>query len=46
MHYAFNFAIYAARSEQYRQAYAYFFNEVSRLLQMRSWGFLDDLKVN
>ena len=28
MHYAVNFAIYAARSEQYRQAYIYFINEV------------------
>ena len=28
MHYALNFVIYAARSEQYRQAYTYFINEV------------------
>ena len=27
-HYTANFAIYAARSEQYRQAYIYFINEV------------------
>ena len=28
VHYTLNFAIYAARSEQYRQAYIYFINEV------------------
>ena len=31
-HYTANFAIYAARSEQYRQAYIYFINEVGTLL--------------
>ena len=28
LHYAANFVIYAARSDQYRQAYIYFINEV------------------
>ena len=35
-HYTANFAIYAARSEQYRQAYIYFINEVCTYLAIPS----------